>query len=311
MEGKTIVVTGGLGFIGSHIVDELVDNNTIIVIDNLSSGKIENLANPNHENLTLIKGDLNDLDLDDILKGVDYVFHLAALASVPESVEKPLFSNSNNLDTTLKLLVACKDNDVKKIVFSSSAAIYGDNPNIPLKESEPYIPLSPYASQKASCELYIKTFTESYGLNGVALRYFNVFGPKQNIHSSYAAVIPNFINTLLNDKQPVIYGDGNQTRDFIYVEDIVRANILACESDYNGVVNIASGNGLSVNELYNIICDVLDTDIKPKYLDARIGDIKHSIADVSNQKNINFKVDSKQFKNQLKKTIQWFRDNPQ
>ncbi|WP_461462377.1 NAD-dependent epimerase/dehydratase family protein [Methanobrevibacter sp.] len=311
MEGKTIVVTGGLGFIGSHIVDELVDNNTIIVIDNLSSGKIENLANPNHENLTLIKGDLNDLDLDDILKGVDYVFHLAALASVPESVEKPLFSNSNNLDTTLKLLVACKDNDVKKIVFSSSAAIYGDNPNIPLKESEPYIPLSPYASQKASCELYIKTFTESYGLNGVALRYFNVFGPKQNIHSSYAAVIPNFINALLNDKQPVIYGDGNQTRDFIYVEDIVRANILACESNYNGVVNIASGNGLSVNELYNIICDVLDTDIKPKYLDARIGDIKHSIADVSNQKNINFKVDSKQFKNQLKKTIQWFRDNPQ
>ncbi len=311
MEGKTIVVTGGLGFIGSHIVDELVDNNTIIVIDNLSSGKIENLANPNHENLTLIKGDLNDLDLDDILKGVDYVFHLAALASVPESVEKPLFSNSNNLDTTLKLLVACKDNNVKKIVFSSSAAIYGDNPNIPLKESEHYIPLSPYASQKASCELYIKTFTESYGLNGVALRYFNVFGPKQNIHSSYAAVIPNFINTLLNNKQPVIYGDGNQTRDFIYVEDIVRANILACESDYNGVVNIASGNGLSVNELYNIICDVLDTDIKPKYLDARIGDIKHSIADVSNQKNINFKVDSKQFKNQLKKTIQWFRDNPQ
>ncbi len=311
MEGKTIVVTGGLGFIGSHIVDELVDNNTIIVIDNLSSGKIENLAYPNHENLTLIKGDLNELYLDDILKGVDYVFHLAALASVPESVEKPLFSNSNNLDTTLKLLVACKDNDVKKIVFSSSAAIYGDNPNIPLKESEPYIPLSPYACQKASCELYIKTFTESYGLNGVALRYFNVFGPKQNIHSSYAAVIPNFINTLLNDKQPVIYGDGNQTRDFIYVEDIVRANILACESNYNGVVNIASGNGLSVNELYNIICDVLDTDIKPKYLDARIGDIKHSIADVSNQKNIDFKVDSKQFKNQLKKTIQWFRDNPQ
>ncbi|WP_295721830.1 NAD-dependent epimerase/dehydratase family protein [uncultured Methanobrevibacter sp.] len=311
MEGKTIVVTGGLGFIGSHIVDELVDNNTIIVIDNLSSGKLENLANPNHENLTIIKGNLNDLDLDDILKGVDYVFHLAALASVPESVEKPLFSNSNNLDTTLKLLVACKDNDVKKIVFSSSAAIYGDNPNIPLKENEPYIPLSPYACQKASCELYIKTFTESYGLNGVTLRYFNVFGPKQNIHSSYAAVIPNFINALLNDKQPVIYGDGNQTRDFIYVEDIVRANILACESDYNGVVNIASGKGLSVNELYNVICDVLDTDIKPKYLDARIGDIKHSIADVSNQKNINFTVDSKQFRNQLKKTIQWFRDNPQ
>ena len=311
MEGKTIVVTGGLGFIGSHIVDELVDKNKIIVIDNLSAGKIENLVSPHHENLTIVEGDLNDLDLADILKGVDYVFHLAALASVPESVEKPLFSNTNNLDSTLKLLIASRDNNVKKIVLSSSAAIYGDNPNTPLKESEPYIPLSPYAAQKASSELYIKTFTESYGLNGVALRYFNVFGPKQNIHSSYAAVIPNFIHALLNNKRPIIYGDGEQTRDFIYVEDIVRANILACESDYNGVVNIASGKGLSVNELYNIICEVLNSDVKPEYREERLGDIKHSIADVSNQKNINFSVDSNQFRNQLKKTIQWFRDNPQ
>lgn len=311
MEDKTIVVTGGLGFIGSHIVEELVDNNKIIVIDNLSSGKLENLANPNHENLTIIKGDLNDVDLVTILNGVDYVFHLAAVASVPESVEKPLFSNSNNLDSTLKLLIACYENNVKKIVFSSSAAIYGDNPNIPLKETEPYIPLSPYATQKASSELYLKTFTECYGLNGVSLRYFNVFGPKQNIHSDYAAVIPNFIYGLLNNKQPVIYGDGNQTRDFIYIEDIVRANILACESDYNGVVNIASGEGLSVNDLYKIICEVLNSDVKPKYLNERSGDIKHSIADVSYQKNINFKVDSLQFRNNLKKTVKWFRDNPQ
>ena len=137
------------------------------------------------------------------------------------------------------------------------------------------------------------------------------FGPKQNIHSDYAAVIPNFIYGLLNNKQPVIYGDGNQTRDFIYIEDIVRANILACESDYNGVVNIASGEGLSVNDLYKIICEVLNSDVKPKYLNERSGDIKHSIADVSNQKNINFKVDSLQFRNNLKKTVKWFRDNPQ
>ena len=143
MEGKNIVVTGGLGFIGSHIVDELMISNKVTIIDNLSSGKIENLKNPDNKNITLIQGDLNNLDLDEILKDKDYVFHLAALASVPESVEKPVLSNSNNLDATLKLLTACKNNDIKKVVFSSSAAIYGENPNIPLKETEPYKPASP------------------------------------------------------------------------------------------------------------------------------------------------------------------------
>ncbi|OWT32648.1 GDP-mannose 4,6-dehydratase [Methanobrevibacter sp. 87.7] len=309
MEGKNIVVTGGLGFIGSHIVDELMASNNVTIIDNLSSGKVENLENPDNDNITLIQGDLNELDLDEILKGKDYVFHLAALASVPESVEKPLYSNYNNLDATLKLLNACKNNNIKKIIFSSSAAIYGENPNIPLKESEPYMPSSPYAVQKAASELYLKSFHESYGLNSVTLRYFNVFGPKQNLNSSYAAVIPNFISALLTGKQPVIYGDGEQTRDFIYVKDIVRANILACESDYNGIVNIASGKGLSVNELYPIIKEVLSSDVEPKYLEERLGDIKHSVADISNQSNINFKVDSSKFKDQLKETIRWFRDN--
>lgn len=309
MEGKNIVVTGGLGFIGSHIVDELMISNKVTIIDNLSSGKIENLKNPDNKNITLIQGDLNNLDLDEILKDKDYVFHLAALASVPESVEKPVLSNSNNLDATLKLLTACKNNDIKKVVFSSSAAIYGENPNIPLRETEPYMPASPYAVQKASSELYLKAFHESYGLNSVSLRYFNVFGPKQNLNSSYAAVIPNFISALLAGNQPIIYGDGEQTRDFIYVKDIVRANILSCESDYNGVVNIASGKGLSVNELYSIIKEVLGSDIEPKYEEERLGDIKHSIADISNQSNINFKIDSSKFKDQLKETINWFKDN--
>lgn len=309
MEGKNIVVTGGLGFIGSHIVDELVKNNNVRVIDNLSSGKITNLNEPDSDNLELIKEDLNDVDLDEILNGADYVFHLAALASVPESVEKPLFSNAVNLDGTLKLLVACKNNNVKKVVFSSSAAVYGQNPNMPLKESEPYMPTSPYAVQKASSELYLKAFHESYGLNAVSLRYFNVFGPKQNINSSYAAVIPNFISALLTGKRPIIYGDGQQTRDFIYVKDIVKANILACESNYNGVVNIASGKGLSVNQLYSIIKEVLGSDVDPVYEEERIGDIKHSIADISNQSSINFRADSSLFKSQLEETVEWFKFN--
>lgn len=257
----------------------------------------------------MIKEDLNDVDLDEILNGADYVFHLAALASVPESVEKPLFSNAVNLDGTLKLLVACKNNNVKKVVFSSSAAVYGQNPNMPLKESEPYMPTSPYAVQKASSELYLKAFHESYGLNAVSLRYFNVFGPKQNINSSYAAVIPNFISALLTGKQPIIYGDGQQTRDFIYVKDIVKANILACESNYNGVVNIASGKGLSVNQLYSIIKEVLGSDVDPVYEEERIGDIKHSIADISNQSSINFRADSSLFKSQLEETVEWFKFN--
>lgn len=309
MENRNVVITGGLGFIGSYITEELINNNKITIIDNLSSGKIENLREAHHENLTLIKEDMNKINLNDILKDTDYVFHLAALASVPVSVENPLLSHENNLNGTVKLITAAKENDVKKIIFSSSAAVYGENPNTPLKESEPYMPMSPYASQKASCELYLKSYYESYGLNSVSLRYFNVFGPKQDVNSSYAAVIPNFISALLNNKQATIYGDGEQTRDFIYVKDIAKANIAACESNYNGILNVASGKRLTINQLYEIISEVLETDIKPKYIEERPGDIKHSLADVSNLKNINFKVDSSLFKEQIEETVNWFKNN--
>ena len=218
MENKEIVVTGGCGFIGSHIVEELLENNKVTVIDNLSSGKIENLENPNHKNLTLIKENLLDCDLEEILKGKDYVFHLAAKVSVPGSVAEPFEYNQTNIDATVKLLIACKNNNVKKIVFSSSSAVYGENPNMPLKETELAMPCSPYAAQKASGELYLKSFYESYGLNYVALRYFNVFGPRQDENSPYAAVIPKFISAILKGENPEIYGDGEQSRDFIFVK---------------------------------------------------------------------------------------------
>lgn len=307
MENKKIVVTGGLGFIGSHIVEELLDNNEVIIIDNESTGKIKNLKNPESENLTIIKEDINNLNLNEILKGKDYVFHLAAMASVPLSVDKPLKCNKDNLESTINLAIASKEENIKKIVFSSSSAVYGENLNMPLKENELPMPTSPYAASKASSELYLKSFTESYGLNSVSLRYFNVFGPKQDINSQYAAVIPNFIHALLKKEKPVIYGDGEQTRDFIFVKDVVKANIAACESSYNGILNIASGRKLTINQLFKIIQRVLNSDIEPKYLEERQGDIKHSQADVRQMKKINFKINPDLFEKQLEETINWFK----
>ena len=281
MKEKNIVITGGLGFIGSHIVDELIKDNKVIIIDNKSTGKVENLKYPNHENITLIEEDLNECDLNKTLNYVDYVFHLAAMASVPLSVDNPIKCNEQNVDTTVKLLDACRNNNVKKIIFSSSAAVYGNNENVPLKETEALNPTSPYAASKASCELYLKTFYDSYGLNYTILRYFNVFGPKQDKNSQYAAVIPNFISALL-------------------------ANISAAESDYNGIVNVASGEKITINKLYDVVKETLDSDVDAEHLPERKGDIKHSLADVSNIEKINYKIDFKNFENQLKETVKWF-----
>ena len=307
MKNKKILVTGGLGFIGSHIVDDLIENNEIIIIDNKSTGKLENLKNPHHKNLEIIEKDLNNVNLDDTLKGIDYIFHLAAMASVPLSIDNPVKCNEVNVDATIKLLVSAKNNNVKKIIFSSSSAVYGNNTNMPLKETEALNPTSPYGATKAICEIYLKTFHEAYGLNYTALRYFNVFGPKQDKYSQYAAVIPNFISELLEGRQPEIYGDGKQTRDFVFVKDVVKANIAACKSDYNGIVNIASGEKITINQLYEIIQETLGLKIEAKYLPERKGDIKHSLADVSNMKKINYEIDFENFENQLKETINWFK----
>lgn len=307
MKNKNILITGGAGFIGSHIADELMDNNHITIIDNLSTGNVKNLKNPEHENLNFIKADICNTNLDDITSGIDYIFHLAAMASVPLSVEKPEECTAVNVDATVKLLKSAADNDVEKIIFSSSSAVYGENRNMPLKETEPLMPTSPYAASKASCEVYLKSFYESYGLSYTALRYFNVFGPKQDKNSQYAAVIPNFISSLLEGKPAEIYGDGEQTRDFVYVGDIVRANIAAAKSDYNGVVNIASGEKLTINRLYEIVRDTLGSDLEPKYLPERPGDIKHSLADVSNMEKIDLKIDSTDFEAQLQETVNWFK----
>lgn len=307
MKNKNILITGGLGFIGSHIVDTLIDDNKVTIIDNLSTGKIKNLNNPNHDNLEIIEKDLCEINLDEFTLNKNYIFHLAAMSSVPLSIEQPIKCNKINVTGTVKLLKSAVKNNVKKIVFSSSSAVYGENKNMPLKETEPLMPMSPYASSKASCELYLKAFHESYGLNYTALRYFNVFGSNQDKNSQYAAVIPNFISALLEGNQAIIYGDGEQTRDFVHVSDIVKANIAACESSYNGVVNVASGKKLSINRLYEIIKDCLDSDLEPEYLPERAGDIKHSLANIDNMQNINLKIDSENFESQLIETIEWFK----
>lgn len=309
MKNKNIIITGGLGFIGSHIADELIEDNNVTIIDNLSSGKVENLKNPSHENLTIIKNNLNDVNLDEILIDTDYIFHLAAMASVPLSVNDPIKCNDNNVNSTIKLLTAAKNQNVKKVIFSSSSAVYGNNTNTPLKESELMTPTSPYAASKATCELYLQAFKESYGLKSIALRYFNVFGPKQDKNSQYAAVIPNFIDAILNNKNPIIYGDGQQTRDFIFVKDVAKANISAAKSNYTQPVNIATGKKLTINRLYEIIANSLDSDLKPTYVDKRKGDITHSIANIDKMSKINFKSDYSNFEKQINKTIQWFKEN--
>ena len=307
MKNKNILITGGLGFIGSHIADELMDDNHITIIDNLSTGNIKNLKNPENDNLKIVKEDIRNSNLKELTTDIDYIFHLAAMASVPLSVENPIECNDVNVNATVELLKAAADNGVEKIVFSSSSAVYGENRNMPLKETEPLMPTSPYAASKASCELYLKSFHDSYGLNYTALRYFNVFGPKQDKNSQYAAVIPNFISALLEGKQAIIYGDGEQTRDFVYVGDVVRANIAACKSDFNGVVNVASGEKLTINRLYEIVKDTLGSDLEPDYQPERLGDIKHSLADASGMENIDLKIDSKDFKKQLSETVNWFK----
>ena len=307
MKKKNILITGGLGFIGSHISNKLMKDNRIIIVDNLSTGNINNLLNPNHKNLKIIKKDICEIHWDDILNDIDYIFHLAAMASVPLSIDAPVKCNEVNLNATIKLLDSAVKNNVQKIVFSSSAAVYGQNKNMPLKETEPLMPTSPYAASKASCEIYLKSFYESYGLNYTVLRYFNVFGPKQDKNSDYAAVIPNFISAFLSGKSPKIYGDGNQTRDFIYVEDVANANILACKSEYNGIVNIASGEKISINQLFKVIKSNLGSELEAEYLPKRQGDIQHSLANIENMSKIGFKLDSSKFENQLTETIEWFK----
>jgi nucleoside-diphosphate-sugar epimerase len=285
----TYLVTGAAGFIGSNIVEELVERGEAVrAFDNLSTGHLSNLE-PFLPKITFIEGDLRDESaLADAVRGVDYVLHEGALASVPRSVADPLTSHEANATGTLKLLLAARDAGVKRVVFASSSSVYGDSPTLPKHEDMPTSPLSPYAVTKLAGEEYCKVFTRVYGMPTVALRYFNVFGPRQDPHSQYAAVIPAFIDSALSGKRPTIYGDGQQTRDFTYVKNVVLANLLACSTSAadGRSVNIACGDRISLLDLMSQINILLGTNIEPIFEPERAGDVKHSLADISRAESL-------------------------
>jgi UDP-glucose 4-epimerase len=307
MKNYQIIVTGGLGFIGSNLVEKLIKHNEVTIIDDQSTGKIENIQEIDQDNLTLIKGSITDLNLTKIFKDHDFVLHQAALPSVPRSISDPKSSNEANITGTLNVLIAAKDSGIKKVVCASSSSVYGDTPTLPKSENMPVNPLSPYAITKMTAEFYCNVFQEIYDLQTVSLRYFNVFGPKQDPNSQYAAVIPNFISAIKNNKPPVIYGDGEQSRDFSYVKHIVDANMLACESDKTGVYNIACGRRITVNQLVEMINEIMGKNIEPVYSEPRPGDIKHSLADISKAKAFGYEPKS-DFMKELKETIKWFNN---
>jgi len=305
------LVTGGAGFIGCNIVRRLVAmGNSVRVLDDFSTGKKENLAGVGR--VDIFEGSLIDLEtVKRVLEGIEYVLHQGAIPSVPRSVADPLLSSEANVKGTINLLVAARDVGVKRFVFAASSSAYGDTEVLPKVESMASDPLSPYAVDKYSGELYAQVFANIYGLPTVSLRYFNIFGPYQDPASEYAAVIPKFIIKMLKGEPPVIYGDGEQSRDFTYIDNAVEANLLACQSEKVGrgeVINIACGERYSLNELVGELNEILGTNIEPVYTDPQPGDVKHSLADISKAKEqlgYEVKVD---FKEGLKRTVEWFRD---
>lgn len=299
-----LVITGGAGFIGSNLARALSPKNEVLVIDDLSAGRAENLSGLD---VQFIKGSISDLDLlKDAFCGASCVFHQAAIASVKRSVEDPSATNSVGIDGTLNVLIAARDAGVPRLVQASSAAVYGSSPILPKREDMIAQPQSPYAVSKLAAEHYGQVFQDLYGLQTVSLRYFNVFGPRQDPSSEYSGVISRFISALLHGKTPVIYGDGEQTRDFVYVADVVRANILAASAP-TGIYNIASGRSTSLNVLLKAIADILRKEVHPKYQAVRSGDIRHSLADIKRAKEMGY-CPAYDLDQGLSDTLKWFSD---
>ena len=306
------LVTGGAGFIGSNIAEKLVGlGEDVVVFDNLSTGhegNIEHIA----KDIRFVKGDIrNASEVRMALEGVDYVLHQAALASVPRSIDDPVLVNEVNVGGTLTVLEESRHASVKGVVYAASSSAYGDSEVLPKVEDMLPAPLSPYAVSKLVGEHYCSVYSKVYGLPTVSIRYFNVFGPRQDPESQYAAVIPIFITHLLDGKAPTIYGDGEQSRDFTYVGNVVKANIMAAQWDKAAgqVINVACGGRFTLNEIYGMLRELIGEKIDPIYADTRQGDVKHSHADISMAEELlGYSVETG-FEEGLKRTVDWYRQS--
>ena len=312
---SVFLVTGGAGFIGSNLCERILKMGCKVrCLDNFSTGKQENIADfCKDDNFTLIEGDVRDLQTCmDSCKGVDFVMHQAAWGSVPRSIELPLTYEEINIRGTLNMMEAARQCGVRKFVYASSSSVYGDHPALPKKEGEEGNLLSPYALTKRACEEYGKLYKKLYGLDTYGLRYFNVFGKRQNPDGEYAAVIPRFIRQLLHDEVPVIYGDGKQSRDFTYVENVIEANLKACLADSAAageVFNIAYGGRETLIDIFRALAGALGKNVEPQYGPARAGDIRHSNADISKARRLLGYDPDYDFERGLHLAVDWYTEN--
>ena len=306
------LVTGGAGFIGSNTVDELVRRgHGVVVLDDLSSGKEDNLAEVRSK-ITFMKGSITDIEVvQKAMVQADYVIHLAARTSVPRSVKDPVDTNRINVDGTLNVLVAARDNKVKRVVFAASSSAYGDTPTLPKSEDMQPVPISPYGVTKYVGELYAQTFGRCYGLENVCLRYFNIFGPRQDPDSPYSGVLSRFSTAFLDSTSPVVFGDGEQTRDFTYVDNAVQANILACEapSSSGRTFNVGTGHAVSLNQVLQMLQKTSGKTLETKYEPAREGDIRDSLADIHLAKEFLGYEPTVLFEEGLERTYTWYQAN--
>jgi len=313
---EKMAVTGGAGFIGSNLAERLASRGyPVVILDNFSTGREQNLSGWTgrfSDRVEVVRTDINETDtLRRLFQGVRFVFHQAAIPSVPRSIADPALTHASNITGTLSVLIAARDAGVSRVVVASSSSVYGDDQKLPKQEDRVGNPLSPYALSKAVCEQYCRLFQQLYGLETVCLRYFNVFGPRQDPRSEYAAVIPRFCTRLLAGRKPMIYGDGEQTRDFTFVDNVVDANwhVANHPRAAGGVFNIGCGTRTSLNQLVTWLNSILGTALQPSYEAARAGDVRHSVADVSKARDLLGYTPAVSLQNGLERVVAWFRAN--